>query len=608
MSTAPSVGQLGRLARGRGMLSAHSTAQVLLGAGVEGFSATNKIQSATNALVDFAPGRSLALIYFSFAVVANSPGTIAEVVVACFAGTLGGAGWSLVNQYNGIYLYSGAHTSPTLIGTGPFALGLHRLVLVWRASDSHLLVSHNGGSLTDLGLLTYGGAPSSSCYTTIGGKPVTYSALVSGSVCAWAVIGSEVSNSSAVALSTIPTTTSAFSFSGTWLETPAGGSALLDFDAYRDWQNGSASSITTLGSAPVTMAVSGSPTWRDLSERRVPISAANVHDGNLVVAAKSGWDLYAAFSRVKLTGTYGRAIGFEWSADFAAGAAQGGVGCYAGGSYVGQVQDISGSGVDYFVNPSPGTSQSQTVELWNGNEINASALVGPVTGTTITAVRVPASGGVSIVAPSPPTKRLLLVCDSIFSFYAPPFSLGVAARLRSTFPGGVTQYGWGGMSLHQIGADASSRATAAALIASMLDGTVANYVWIQLSTNDYGGGSWGSAAAFGAGYGDFLDQIHARAPSALIWCQTAFPRVSPASENDNGAGALSAYRTQITSAAAARAAYCTAIDGTAIYANTLIYDASTQPTGRYYSDGLHEDVAGNATGDIAAAQRTAIGW
>lgn len=598
----PTFGALGSGTAPQGVL--------LTGAGVDAFSVGNTIQSSAGVTVDMTPGRSLALVYFAFA----APAGMTEQVLGSNTPPITtGKGWRIVNQLpsSGVYL-SRAGGGATRILSNAFTLGLHRLVVVWRASDNHLLVSHNGSTFTDQGSLTTGTAPDSTSITNIGSKLTdgTYNSLASGSVCAWAIIGSEVSQANAQLLTTIPTTTSRFSFSGTWLETPLGGNAIVDFDALRDW-NGSASSIHTLGSSPITLAVSGSPNRTNYTERRVPTTDAMYFDSKLSVP-ETGYTVRSAYARLKLSGVSGHHVGYDYFDNFQSSAPQSGIGAYANGTYYAQNQETTGtSGADDFVWGTPASNAS--VELWEGNQILNSGTPYPPTGVFVTAVRVPI--GASLVLPTgPPQKRLVILGDSIMSGFYPalPFQTSVTPKLRADFPtsgtGGVTCHCWGGSAFSVIGGTSGDRSTLAALLASELDGTVAKYLWIELSTNDYALGNWATAAAFGTAYGDLLDKVHAASPSTAIYAQTAFPRVSPSSEAAVGGITLPNYRTQISTACSARSSFCTTVDGTAIYANTTIYDASLAPTGRYYTDGLHNDAAGNGTGDIKAAMKTTIGY
>jgi len=600
---------------GGGLQATNSSARgvFLAGAGVDTFSAGKTIKSTTGSTLAWAPGSTLAVVYFAFANPAMSfPAYPGEQIVG--SNNTSSKGWRLVNQFNGVYAISAGNSNPIGLDSATaaqFTLGLHRMVLVWRASDSHILFAQNGSSLVDKGLLTQGSAPDSTCVTNIGlSSDATYLSLASGSVCAWAVIPSELSSANAAALTAIGTTTSRFSFIGSW---PAGITPSFDFDAGRDW-NGSATTITPHGSASVALTVTGSPTLTNYSERRIPTTDGMYFDSKLSVAG-SGYTVRNAYARLRVSGVSSRNIGYDWYDNFNNFASQSGIGAYVSGIYFAQNQETFNiSGTDDFVLPA-GTNR--TVDLWEGNEIFFSAGVPyPPTGVFVTALRIPV--GASQVFPTgPPQKRLVFLADSIFSGFYPaaPFQNSVTAKVRADFPttgtGGVTCWCWGGSELFYIGGTGAQRSTLATALASALDGTSTSYLWIQLSTNDYSNGAqWGTPAApaFGTGYGDLLDKIHTASPSTHVYAQTPFPRVSPASEAAISGSTLGDYRTAIASACAARASYCTTVDGTAIYQNTTIYNSSTAPTGRYYTDGIHNDAAANGTGDIKAAIKSALSY
>jgi len=128
---------------------------------------------------------------------------------------------------------------------------------------------------------------------------------------------------------------------------------------------------------------------------------------------------------------------------------------------------------------------------------------------------------------------------------------------------------WGSRSLHE---DASTAPLRAALVARLTAGSPAT-IWLAIGTNDYGqAGNW-SAANFGTAYAALLDDLHAALPGAAIYCQTPLVRASPFTEAANSYGdTLGAYRTQIATAVAARTAYATLVDGTAILTSGQLYD------------------------------------
>jgi lysophospholipase L1-like esterase len=105
--------------------------------------------------------------------------------------------------------------------------------------------------------------------------------------------------------------------------------------------------------------------------------------------------------------------------------------------------------------------------------------------------------------------------------------------------------------------DATARAGFVSKLGSVYPG--ADIIWLAIGTNDYGLNKW-SAANFGYAYAALLDALHVRFPTATIYTQTPIQRTV---ETANTFGdTLPNYRTQITTAQAARAAWCTLVVGT----------------------------------------------
>lgn len=579
---------------------------IFFGAGLDTFTINDKIES--NTLIDWTVGQSLALIYFAF----TNPAT-PEQVLGCNTPPLAsGKGWRIVTQGNGMYIGHAGASFIDITNTGvSITSGLHRYVLVWRASDNHLLVSHNGSTFVDRGVLNNGTAPDATSKTNIGSKlgDTTYSPLSSGSVCALAIINSEVSQANAQALTAISTTYSRFSFSGTWLETPVGGNAILDFDAFRDW-NGSAATITTLGSSPVTFSVTGTPNRTDYSEIRMPTTSGMYFNSKLYVP-ESGYTLHNAYAQLKFTGVNSRNIGFEWYNNFAQSATYSGINCIKNGSSFATHQYGTTSGVDDFV-ISTSLNSNSSITLTEGNEIlSGGSTIASVTGTFITHLRKPVNSVLS--SPSAPQKRLVLLGDSIFSGFYPTnvFTTSITAKLRSDFPtsgtGGVTCFCWGSNSIYMLTSQGIGDTNqTASWLTSCLDGTTNNYLWIQLGTNDYGLPLM-SATNFGTAYSGLLDAIHTFSPNTIIYCQTPFQRISPSTESANAYGnTLNDYRSQIGSAVGLRSSYCILVDGTTIYSNPTIYNSGSNPTGCFFTDGLHN--VDNGCTDVKNFIKTTINY
>lgn len=578
------------------------------GAGVDTFSTSNYISSAT--LRDFRPGQSLAFIFFC---TTNLQGmAIYQNMFGCWINSIGaGKGWRMINQDGGVY-FASQGSNITRLNTTAFPVGLQRCALTWRASDNHVLFSLNGANQVDLGALTTGTAVDNTCTTQIGRDThlvdTYYTALTSGSVCSWAILNRELSSVEQVTLATIPLTQSRFSFDGTIV--PSDSSTVFYFEAYKNW-DGVSSTFTTLGSSPVTFTVTGSPNLTNYGEYRIATTDKKYFDSKISIP-QTGYTQRECYARLRLSGVNGINIGYEYYNDFSGSTLNaGGIGLYINGTYNTTAVPSNYTPVSALTDFILPTGSNKAIDLWEGNQIFVSnAQPNIINGSYINYIRVPQ--GSTFLTPTAPQKRLVLLGDSIMSGFYPsvPNNTGITALLRKDFPtsgtGGVTCHCWGGNTLYNNGSTSGQRQTLANLLSSELDGTSANYLWIQLGTNDYGANLW-SASSFGTAYADLLDKINALSPSTVIYCQTPFPRVSPSVETANGSGnTLSDYRTQITNAANARSSFCVPIDGTTIYANTLIYNASTQPTGRYYTDGLHN--VDNGCSDVKSFIKTTLNY
>lgn len=205
-----------------------------------------------------------------------------------------------------------------------------------------------------------------------------------------------------------------------------------------------------------------------------------------------------------------------------------------------------------------------------------------ILGTYIRMIAFPQNTNTAIQA-GPGGAKLLIYGDSIAvgADATNPATEGWPYLISTNWPGQTIVEAFGYRSLNDDAVDSTARAAFVAKVAAAAPAAI----WLAIGTNDYGLNTW-SAASFGTAYAALLDDLHTALPSALIYCQTPLTRFSPASEAANGSGStLGAYRTQITTAQAARTGYCTLVDGTAMITSSAEMD----------TDGIHPLTTGHAT-------------
>jgi lysophospholipase L1-like esterase len=187
-----------------------------------------------------------------------------------------------------------------------------------------------------------------------------------------------------------------------------------------------------------------------------------------------------------------------------------------------------------------------------------------------------------------PTPRLLIYGDSVAvgANATNPSLQGWAQLVRNAYSGSMLLEAWGFRALHDDAVDGAARQALADHIAAQAPALI----WLAIGTNDYGLNKW-TAAAFGTAYADLLDKLHTALPASVIYTQTPIPR---GTETANSVGStLGNYRTQIETAQAARAAYCTLVDGTDILTTGDL------------ADGVHPTTAGHVL--YAAYAETVLG-
>lgn len=250
---------------------------------------------------------------------------------------------------------------------------------------------------------------------------------------------------------------------------------------------------------------------------------------------------------------------------------------------------------------------TNTIELIAGqNYLRPNSTIGS---TPNLMYRIPFGYTQSVVAPTAPAKRILLVTDSIFSgpfVNAGPNQAGVfqavsmLIRKNALASGGgafagahVTMLGADGLTLQHIAFDAGTITATVALWVSEMDGTVANEIVITLGTNDYGAVQ-DSAATFQTQLGNLLDAVHTALPAVTVVLVTPITR---GTETANTAGStLPDFRTAEATVQSTRGAYCS------IQAGPGIVSAFSD----YNIDHLHLNTNGMSV--LEAGLRTALGY
>jgi lysophospholipase L1-like esterase len=233
---------------------------------------------------------------------------------------------------------------------------------------------------------------------------------------------------------------------------------------------------------------------------------------------------------------------------------------------------------------------SKTVRFVNG--LTSSPLQSlAYSGTFLTGI---AANATMTAVTSTPADRIVVYGDSIAvgANATNPVSEGWPVVLRENYaPDSLAVEGFGYRSLYIDCTDSTLRAAFVAKIAAYFaSSTGTQRIWLAIGTNDYGLNKQ-NATLFGTMYAAVLDDLHTALPSASIYCQSPIVRTD---ETANIFGhTLGDYRTQISTAAAARPAYCTYVDGSVILTTGDL------------DDGVHPTTAGHAL--YAAAVATALG-
>lgn len=251
---------------------------------------------------------------------------------------------------------------------------------------------------------------------------------------------------------------------------------------------------------------------------------------------------------------------------------------------------------------------SHTIEIVDGPAYARAGIPTPNTGgTPVRAFSLPQGATFNLTSPSAPSKRIVVVSDSILSGASVASGSGVyqgpAMLMRANALASVSGAFAGA---HLINASAAGRqlrdlantgplvtSTVASLVAQC-DGTVANLIVIMLGTNDYAANV--SAATYQTQLASLVDAIHTALPSVSVLLYAPIARVAPAIETANGAGStLDDFRTAMSTVQSTRSAYCSFRNGkTAVTSSNMA------------TDGVHPLAAGMI--EIEADQRIAVGY
>lgn len=509
----------------------------LLGAELGNFNygAGRHVLSSSGSL-DFRPGKTLYLsVDFS-----ASAGSSNEMLVGYYSGTYsaGGKGWTIERGASSdvIYLTKWDGTAYVALATN-VRLGVRQLAITWKSADNTIWVSMDGSAAASVGSLT---APNSdgTCVVAVGSPITTGSAyadsLTTGGVCAFGLIASELSSGNLAAASN--------SMNGT---TPLNRfvlpsqytSPVVDFNAYRDW-NGVASTITTQGSSPVTLTVTGAISRTDTSEVYYATVAGMYHDNGLALS-----ETYAvrhnAFARIRFT-TSSRRIACHQTSTiqgmFTGSYAS--IGIFINGTYS-ALSTSTVADTSQVIDTTLASGSNKTVDLVEGCQAYVSSYI---YGTFISGIRLPLDA--RIIAPSSPQNRVVVIGDSIANGFVTTNaqSDNPIAVLRSTADASVTLLGWGSASAYTF-MNLTDRATWTTRIANMLNGGNSNTLVFEVQTNDYGL-AFQSAANYATYLGDFIDGIKALVPNLQVKLLGAISRIAPDGEGANGFGnTLDDYRS-----------------------------------------------------------------
>ncbi len=383
--------------------------------------------------------------------------------------------------------------------------------------------------------------------------------------------------------------------------------ALFDLDISRDYVPG-ASTITSKGSAPVTLTIQGTvprtarSRWAGADLSRAGASAFSDTTAPVLQTGADGaiYSRRSELARLSFT-TDATLVSIEIAgALFTYLIASAFIEVQVNGAHQTTVPIVVTDVKQAFDITLP--AGAKTVTLIESQHANPGTPTISVLCTSVTGISVPPGNTFAIVSPAAVQKRLVCYGDSITggSLATSPQVGGWLSLVRTDYPtsgtGGVTAEAWGSRSLFEdYTAGSNSIATLVAKIVAECDGTSTNTLWIAIGTNDYGLNLW-TAAAFQTQYTALLVALRAALPSLVIFCASPISRVAPSAETANGVGStLGNYRTAISNAVTAAAVGATFVDASA-YVSSPNHNA----------DGVHPNDAGHAA--YKAALKIAVGY
>lgn len=542
------------------------------------FATTRKLTSTD--LIDFAPGKSMVLIIDVEALTSNGH------IIGCGNGNFGGArkGWSLI--YSGLGYWtvcgSGDATHQGYFGH-QYRKGIVFVAMRWQVSDEKLWWSEGGQAASALAYpASVGAALDGTCQSSIGAPFTgeTSGVAFTGGLLGCAIIDRELSDVELAALS--------YYGDGSRLRLPADAvsdpDATFIWEASADWDGVSATSVSR-GSSPVTWTVTGAVSRPDVSETRYVFKGAKVSDSAIEIDHGTHYQ-HSEFAVARMT-TDATRVGVEIFQQ--ANNSYANCGLWTNGAFTSTVNlgpsaashDLLGV-ADCF----PGAGSAKTVEIVAGANIGTNATPEVVNGPFVTAIRARNSEGAVTFASGSKTRRVVFLCDSIFSGFGTtePMSDSAMLLMRAASPAvGFTAMGWGNATLAEFNDATRWTATAAtaAAIAAACNGTSANDVVIQVMTNDYGGSD---VLDYEADLTALCSALESGGITGLhIWLFQAIQRIAPSSEGANAYGdTLADFRATMTTVAALNPSGRTVIGGTGVVSNVNMA-----------ADGIHVNTAGN---------------
>ena len=567
------------------------TSTTFTGAALGSFTSTAYLSVSATPIV-WAPGKTI----FLGLQLLGKTAAAAEAVIGSYDGAT--HGWFIqrggpANGANQGNFFINSASGITLIWAPPAMAGITQVAFQWRASDNHLVATPDGGPSADLGVLTPGTECTTQCTSWIGAGAAGAGTQPTSDVrlLAMATWANEAPPGLAQQLTF--TTGNRLTLQAAVLQ-----SAVIDFQPSRDW-DGSATTVTTFGSTPITFTVTGHPTLTAVAEKRYVALSSYYQDGRYAQVLTDAYgNAYTArnpYSHLRAQ-TDALYVSVEAYATIQWPAPHLGVGAYVNGSYLSQYALADTPAAYASVTPAlPRNPQgaswalaagsAKIIDLWEGsgdtndyplNGTGAPPVVGGqplwISGNYITAIRLPTLmidgatvANSSVLQPlSPPAHRVVFLSSIVEDWYSTtPLSTSTTALLRAayTYPSnGITRAGGASVAMGDFVLLPGSISS----VVAELDGTSTNVVWSNLGDLDYGGPECVPTATFTAAYQGFVNGVCTGKPGTVFYLQTPTQHISPGTEAANACGAtLGAYRALIQALTCPGACTCVHVDGSA---------------------------------------------